>query len=173
MWEYKTKIINSHADLIPACTDIVYLLTYESGKKYIGKKAVRSMRRLKPTKAQLKIRKNYKRVELKELAFINYEGSSLETDGEIVVHKEILYQCSTRKAATYIECAMLFGENAVFEEEYLNLNISGTFFDNDLNGLLDNEEENEPENIDNSELEHLRSEVDRLSRLEFPDNTGK
>ena len=138
---YKRKIIKSHADLLPECTDIVYQLTYESGKKYIGKKAVRSMRRLKPTKKQLAIRKNYKRVELKDIPFKDYKGSSLEVEGEVLVHKEILYQCSTRKTATYIECAMLFAENAIFEEEYLNKNISGTFFDNDLNGLLDQEDE--------------------------------
>lgn len=139
VWKYKSKPINSHDDLLPNCTDIVYVITYESGKKYIGKKAVRSMRRLKPTKEQLKIRKNYKRVELKNLPFIKYEGSSSETENEIVQHKEILYQCSTRKAATYIECAMLFGEHAIFDENYLNKNISGTFFDSDLKGLLDQE----------------------------------
>lgn len=136
---YKRKIISSHDDLLPDCTDIVYQLLYESGKKYIGKKAVRSMRRLKPTKAQLKIRKNYKRIELKNLHFVNYEGSSIETEGQIVKHKEILYQCSARKAATYVECAMLFSENAIFEDEYLNKNISGKFFDSDLNGLLDHD----------------------------------
>lgn len=140
MWLYKDKEILSHADLLPTCTDFVYIITYESGKKYIGKKSARSMRRLKPTKAQLKIRKNYKRVELKDLPFADYVGSSKETEGEVVKHKEILYQCSTRKAATYIECAMLFGEHAIFDDEYLNLNISGTFYDSDLKGLLDQED---------------------------------
>jgi hypothetical protein len=139
MWWYKKIEIKSHEDLLDACTDFVYQITYKSGKKYIGKKAVRSMRRLKPTKEQLKKRKNYKRVELKNLPFIDYEGSSLEVADEVVAHKEIMYQCSTRKAATYIECAMLFGEHAIFEEGYLNKNISGTFFDNDLEGLLDQE----------------------------------
>ena len=139
MWLYKENTVTEHEHLLPTCTDFVYVITYESGKKYIGKKTVRSMRRLKPTKAQLKIRKNYKRVELKELPFVDYIGSSKETEGEVVKFKEILYQCSTRKAATYIECAMLFGENAIIEDEYLNLNISGTFFDNDLDGLLDQE----------------------------------
>jgi hypothetical protein len=139
MWWYNDTEIKSHDDLLPECTDFVYRITYVSGKKYIGKKAVRSMRRLKPTKEQLKKRKNYKRVELKNLPFIDYEGSSLEVADEVVAHKEIMYQCSTRKAATYIECAMLFGEHAIFEEGYLNKNISGTFFDNDLEGLLDQE----------------------------------
>jgi hypothetical protein len=97
------------------------------------------MRRLKPTKAQLAIRKNYKRVELKEIPFVDYVGSSKETEGHTVDYKEILYQTSTKKAATYIEAGILFNEHAIFSDEYLNLNISGTFFDNDLKGLLGEE----------------------------------
>lgn len=140
MWLYKGKEVHCHADLISTCTDIVYCITYQSGKKYIGKKSVCSMRRLKPTKEQLKVRKNFKRVELKDIPFANYTGSSKETEGEIVNQKEILYQCSTKKAATYIEAAILFAENAIFEDEYLNKNIIGKFFDSDLNGLLDIEQ---------------------------------
>jgi len=138
-WIYKDKPVNSHDDLLPECTDIVYCIYYTSGKKYVGKKCVRTMRRLKPTKKQLAIRKNYKRVEQKDQPFINYVGSSKETEGHEINYKEILYQCSTKKAATYIEAGILFSENAIFDDEYLNLNISGKFFDNDLDGLLDSE----------------------------------
>lgn len=136
-WYYNNKEITSHEDLLPECTDFVYCLYYESGKKYVGKKTVRSLRRLKPTKKQLVIRKNYKRVEIKNLPFTDYVGSSKETVDEVVVKKEILYQCATKKAASYIETGILFNENAIFSEEYLNLNISGRYFDNDLDGLLD------------------------------------
>ena len=136
VWLYKEEQVASHSDLLPGCTDIVYCIYYTSGKRYVGKKTVRSMRRLKPTKAQLAIRKNYKRVELKDLPFVDYVGSSKETEGHIVDYKEILYQTSTKKAATYIEAGILFNEHAIFSDEYLNLNISGTFFDNDLKGLL-------------------------------------
>jgi hypothetical protein len=139
MWKYKNKKINTHLDLFPECTDFVYCLYYESGKRYIGKKCVRSMRRLKPTKKQLEIRKNYKRIELKELPFTNYIGSSKETENEIVTHKEILFQCSGKKTATYVEAAILFEEGALFSDIYLNKNISGVFFDNSLDGLLDRE----------------------------------
>tara|TARA_R110000744_G_scaffold170264_2_gene288394 strand:- start:1435 stop:1854 length:420 start_codon:yes stop_codon:yes gene_type:complete len=139
MWFYKEEEIKSHDDLLPECTDIVYCIYYASGKKYVGKKVVRSMRRLKPTKAQLAIRKNFKRVEKKDLSFVDYTGSSKETTGEAVIRKEILYQCSTKKAATYIEAGILFNEDAIFSEDYLNLNIIGKFFDSDLKGLLDTE----------------------------------
>lgn len=138
-WTYKDKPVSSHDDLLPDCTDIVYCIYYESGKRYVGKKTVRSLRRLKPTKKQLAIRKNYKRVEQKNSPFVDYVGSSKETVDEVVKRKEILYQCSTKKAATYIEAAILFNENAIFTDEYLNKNISGRFFDCDLDGLLDAE----------------------------------
>jgi len=138
-WTYKEKEVLCHDDLLPGCTDFVYQLTYESGKRYIGKKTVKSLRRLKPTKAQLAIRKNYKRMEMVELPFAKYAGSSKETFGQVLTSKEILYQCSTKKAATYIEAAMLFNEHAIFGGEYLNKSISGKFFDSDLDGLLGNE----------------------------------
>lgn len=137
-WIYRERIIESHDDLLPECTDIVYLITYTDGRKYLGKRAVRSVRRLKPTKAQLKVRKNYVRKELVNLPFAKYEGSH-GIEGLEIAEKEILYQCSTRKASTYIESALLFEYDAIFDPAFLNQNIGGTFFDNDLKGLLDKE----------------------------------
>ena len=132
MWEYKGKPVTSHDDLLADCTDIVYEITYTDGRKYIGKKAIRGWRTLPPLKG-----KKRKRKVLKALPFVNYEGSHEEKLE--IEKKEILYQCSTRKASTYLECALLFYYNAIFDENYLNQNISGKFFDNDLNGLLDPE----------------------------------
>jgi hypothetical protein len=136
IWTYKGKEIHSHDDLFPECTDIVYELTFTDGTKYIGKKVVRSMRRLKPTKAQLAIRKNYKRVELKDLPFIDYTGSSSENDNKTLSKKEILYQSSNKKTATYLEASLLFINNVLFTDEYNNKNILGTMYDNSLDGLL-------------------------------------
>ena len=136
MWLYRGKEIHSHEDLPDSCTNIVYVITYESGKYYLGKKTIRSMRRLKPTKKQLAKRKNYRRVEMKDIPFISYCGSSKETLGEVVKSKQILYLCSTKKAATYLEAAELFEHDAIFKKEFLNKNVSGRFFQNDLEGLI-------------------------------------
>jgi len=133
-WVFRDKKITSHDDL-PGITDIVYLLTYSDGTQYIGKKTIRSVRRLKPTKAQLAQRKNYVRKELKNLPFLRYEGSSSENQGKTLVSKEILHICSTKKAATYLEMAELVCRNALFSNEYNNKNIAGRYFDNDLDGL--------------------------------------
>jgi len=137
MWVFEGKPITCHADLFKECRDIVYVLTYESGKQYIGKKTVRSIRKLKPTKAMLAKRKNAVRRELVDVPFMSYEGSSKDTEGEIVVSKEILHQSSNKLTATYLESYYLFREDVIVNDAYLNQNIGGKFFDSALNGLLD------------------------------------
>ena len=131
VWLYKNKKVKSHADLLPQCTDFVYEIEYTDGRKYIGKKTARGWRTLPPLKGHKR-----KRKVLKDVPFVKYEGSH-KVEGLTVKSKTILYQCKGKKAATYIECALLFGNNAIFEDEYINENISGKFFDNDLDGLLD------------------------------------
>ena len=136
-WTYKGREILSHEDLHPECTDFVYELCFDDNTKYIGKKTIRSMRRLKPTKKQLAIRKNYKRVELKDLPFVKYEGSSEENVNKVLISKEILYQSSNKKTATYIETALLFENDVLFNDTFNNKNIGGVYFDDSLKGLID------------------------------------
>jgi hypothetical protein len=131
MWLYRENEIHSHDDLLPECTDIVYWITYTNGQNYLGKKAVRSIH----TKPPLKGKKRKRRVAV-TLPFVNYEGSHDKVGLEIE-SKEILYQCSTRKASTYLETALLFHYDAIFDPAFLNENIGGKFFNNDLNGLLE------------------------------------
>jgi len=141
MWEYEGTPINFHEDLHEYCVAIVYEITFKGGKKYIGKKQVRSLRRLKATKKQLAIRKNYKRVEMKNIPFIDYAGTSEFTENLVPVKKEILHQCSNKKTATYLEAGEMFHVNAIFNTDYLNKNIQGCYFDNSLDGLIDIEAE--------------------------------
>lgn len=136
MWKFGEQVITSHNDLHPDCSYIVYVLHYENGQKYIGKKSVRTVRRLKPTKKQLEMRKNYVRKEMVNIPFIGYEGSLDKTDCPKLVSKEILHQCSNKRTATYMEVANLFASNALFSDEYLNKNIGGVYFDNALDGLI-------------------------------------
>lgn len=137
MWVFNSKEIHSHEDLHPDCVAFVYVITYEDGKKYLGKKIVRSLRRLPSTKKQLKIRKNYVRKEIKDLPFINYEGSLDNSACTSIVSKKILYQCSSKITATYIETALLVECDALFSDDYLNQNILGKFYDNALEGLIE------------------------------------
>jgi len=137
MWIYNNKPVDSHDDLLTGCTNFVYVITYTNNTFYLGKKCVRAVRRLKPTKKQLKLRKNYVRKELVNLPFVDYEGSSELTRGLKIVSKEILYQCSTKKTASYLETALLFQHDAILTDKFLNENISGVWFDNSIDGLLE------------------------------------
>jgi len=131
MWLYNGEPVNKHDDLFPGCTDFVYIIIYTDNRKYIGKKAVRSVRKKPPLTGKKRSRKI-----LTNLPFVNYEGSHEKEENLCIERKIILYQCSSRKASTYLETAILFSYDAIFNDDYLNSNISGRFFDNDLNGLL-------------------------------------
>jgi hypothetical protein len=134
MWTCNGNPVDSHDDLHPDCTDFVYVITYANQRQYIGKKAVRAIRRKPP----LKGKKRNRRI-MTNLPFKNYQGSHEEAKVLVPVSKEILFQCSQRKAATYLEMELLVENEAIFLDKYLNENIGGTFFKNSLDGLLDRE----------------------------------
>lgn len=137
---YKGKEIASHDDLPEEITHIVYELCFDDDTRYIGFKTVRSMRRLKPTKEQLAIRKNYKRVECKNLPFVDYAGSSKENVGKTLVSKEILYLTTNKRTATYLEAKLLFINEVLENDRYTNKNINGKWFDNCLSGLYETQQ---------------------------------
>ena len=133
LWIYKERTVKNHDDLLPECTDIVYLITYADGMKYIGKKAVRSLRRKPPLKG-----KKRNRIILTDLPFQKYVGSH-ESETAEILSREILYQCSCRKSSTYVETALLFEFDAIADPMFLNENILGKFFARDVIGILDND----------------------------------
>ena len=135
-WIFDGKEILSHSDLPEECTDFVYELTFTDGTRYIGKKTIRSIRKKKPTKAQLAKRKNFSRKEMTNLPFVDYVGSSTENDGKTLSYKEILYLSSNKKTASYLEMIMLVMNDVLFNDTFNNKNISGTYYDNSLEGLI-------------------------------------
>ena len=135
MWTFLGNPVESHDDLHPECTDFVYRVTFEDGRMYVGKKAVRAKRKRPP----LKGKKRCRRV-MTDLPFVNYQGSSDEVKDLTPVKKEILYQCRARKAATYLEADYLFDEKALFRDDYINGNIGGTYYSTALDGLINDDE---------------------------------
>ena len=131
-WVYKGQEILSHDDLHPECTDFVYIITYTNGQKYVGKKAVRAVRRKPPLKGYKRNRRL-----MTNLPFVKYQGSHDQAKELEAEKKEILHQCTTRKTATYIEIALLIKYDALFRRKFINENISGTFYSNSLDGLLE------------------------------------
>lgn len=132
MWIYKNKEVHCHDDLLPGCTDFVYMIEYTNGQLYIGKKNIQSKRKRPPLKG-----KKRNRILMIKHPFVNYKGSHEAAEDLEIKCKEILYQCSTKKASTYLEAALLFHHDAIFDPSYLNENISGTFYDSSLDGLLE------------------------------------
>lgn len=109
-----------------------HILRDESGN-IITSKAGRAKARKQGIKAK---REEFDRL-LTDKPFIKYEGSSDENKGKTLVSKEILYQSSNKKTATYIETALLFENDVLFSDTFNNKNIGGVYFDNSLEGLID------------------------------------
>ena len=128
-WVHNGKEIRSHDDFTNDVIGFIYCITYTNGQQYIGKKLVRSYVRVAPTKAQLAIRKNYKRMEWKNKPFANYNGSSKNTSGLTITKKEIIELCSSKIDLTYCETKWLFRFDVLFNDIFLNDNIGGKFFD--------------------------------------------
>ena len=172
MWTYEDKEVSSHDDLDPLCTDIVYCIIYTDGRKYIGKKCVRSSSilpvlktkrrgegelitrhilrdekgKIITSKAERKKARargltakaeEYEEVFL-DRPFMKYEGSSELVKDYTIERKVIIYQCSSKMSATYLEAMLMFQEDVLFSDLYLNSNILGSFYDNAVDGLIHN-----------------------------------
>ncbi len=111
-----------------------HILRDEEGKIIVGK-AARKTARARGLKAKAEL---YEEV-VTDKPFMGYEGSSKETEGYVIARKDIIYQCAGKKTATYLEAMLLFNENAIFDDQYLNSNILGTMFDNSLDDLIETE----------------------------------
>ena len=131
-WMYCGKPIRSHDDLHPDCTDIVYLIIFKNGQQYIGKKAVRAIRKKPP----LKGKKRPRRI-MTNLPFVKYQGSNEEGKKLKPAVKTIMHQCRSRKTATYLEMALIVTRQALFDTRYLNDNIGGKYFKDSLEGLIE------------------------------------
>jgi len=131
-WLYNGKEMTSHGDFNDYVVGFIYRIIYTDNREYIGKKLIRSNRKLKPTKKQLAIRKNYKRVERIDLKFTDYEGSSKNTVGLIISKKEIIELASSNRQLTYLESKTLFQLNVLEDDRFLNQNILGRFFKGNL-----------------------------------------
>ena len=125
-------MISGHKDCPESAVGFIYLITYTDGKRYIGKKLTRAIRRLKPTKVMLAARKNAVRREWKNLPFVKYEGSSDFTEDKTVAAKVILRFCSSKKELSYYEEKELFCNDVLVDERYMNRSIRGIYFKKDL-----------------------------------------
>ncbi len=122
------KVIFSHEDFSDDVIGFIYRITYSNGREYIGSKMIRSLVRLKPTKAQLAIRKNFVRKEWKNKPFAKYVGSSNNTKHLTITQKEIIEVCYDKMNLRYAETKWLFRLDVLCDEKYVNDNINGTYY---------------------------------------------
>jgi hypothetical protein len=118
-WLYKNKTVTTLPD---DCEAFVYLITNNTnGKMYVGKK----LAKFKTTKPPLKGKKN-KRRGTKESDWQTYWGSNdhlkedVESLGEDKFTREILYFCSSRGIASYLEAKEQFDRKVLLTDDYYN-----------------------------------------------------
>jgi len=118
-WYYNN---NEITELPEGCEAFVYLITnLTNNKKYVGKK----LAKFKTTKPPLKGKKN-KRRGTKESDWRTYWGSNdhLKADvvelGEDKFTREILYFCTSRGIASYLEAKEQFDREVLLTDDYYN-----------------------------------------------------
>lgn len=143
-WIYK----NSTADNINVFPEntvgFVYELTLSDGKKYIGKKNIKSVRKKHFTKKELalvtdKRLKTYKYITA-ESDWKTYNGSSellkVKPENVTITNKEILEVGFSKKHLTYLEAKYLFCKEVIESDDYYNINILGKFFKKDIDDAI-------------------------------------
>ncbi len=130
MWEYYGEIID---ELPEDVVGFVYVIYYEDKRKYIGKKLARTIKTLPPLKGYKRKRK--KEIETK---WREYEGSHNKENLAPIVKKEIIALCTNKRTMTYVETKLLFLNNVLETNEFINSNISGLYYENCLDGLYFN-----------------------------------
>lgn len=141
-WIYKDKIVSELPD---NTYGFIYQIDYEDNTSYIGKKQCYSKVQLPALKngtvrseAICRIGKNInnKRVQFdvlyKETSWRTYKGSSEITKGKVIKNKIILAFCKSKRELTYMECKALFCLDAIEDGKYLNINILGKFYRDNL-----------------------------------------
>ena len=143
MWIYDNKEYETiHNDNIYG---FIYKITFKSGKYYIGKKnfffykTLPVLKNKKKRKGHIEFfyriidhkRKYYELIK-KESDWFSYTGSIKKNILEPVVRKEILEFAYSKRHLTYLETKWLFKEDVLERDEYINENILGKFFKNNL-----------------------------------------
>ena len=122
MWLFEDKEFDPADSRIEDLAGFVYCITdLNNGKKYVGKKTLWSIRRLKPLKG-----KTRKRVKKAQSDWMKYYGSNeevkllVENDGGERFKREIIRLCKTKGLMNYYEAKEQFDREVLFSDEYYN-----------------------------------------------------
>jgi len=134
-WQFKNGEVS---DKVPPHTvyGFVYELTLKDGKRYIGKKAFWGTAKKKLTQKELDERPNKRHKDwkyvVKESKWRAYTSSSKLFGSREVVEKRILFLAKSKRNLTYLETKLMFQENVLEDDNYLNDNINGRWFKDKL-----------------------------------------
>ena len=122
MWLFENKEFDPADSRIDELAGFVYCITdLNNGKKYVGKKTLWSIRRLKPLKG-----KTRKRIKKAQSDWMKYYGSNeevkllVENDGGERFKREIIRLCKTKGLMNYYEAKEQFDREVLFSDEYYN-----------------------------------------------------
>ena len=146
MWLLDKEEITSIEQIPEKAIGFVYMVHFVDGTKYIGKKNLYSITKVKALKSGKKrdnvigkelrntgkgFREAYDIIK-KESNWFKYQGSSKECETRIVDKKYILQYAYSKLELTYLEAKMLFTYEVLEKSDFLNDNILGSFYKNDL-----------------------------------------
>lgn len=135
-WTYKGEDVLDVTQMPPGVFGFIYLITDETGRKYLGKKQIFSKRKRKFGKKEIaklpdKRHRTWEYVT-KEGNWKSYTGSNEELNDLIKegtkYSKEILYYAYDKKHLTYLELRELWTHRVLESDEFFNSNISGKHF---------------------------------------------
>lgn len=140
-WTYNGVLVTELQDMPDDTIGIVYMVTAENGRKYIGKKSLFSVRKRKFGKKESALVTD-KRMKLYEMVkkqsnWREYTGSNKELNEEISkglkYTKKILHYANSKKQLGYLETKELFVKEVLENgDTYYNSNISGKFYRKDV-----------------------------------------
>ena len=139
-WTFNDKVFTEPGNSF----GFIYLVTFDDGTKYLGKKDFYKSVKLPALKSgvqrpdSIRTYKNrdgkrvYFDIVTKQTDWQTYKGSSAAVADKTPVSKEILALASSKRELTYLETKLLFTKEVLESDEYLNENILGKFFKSNL-----------------------------------------
>jgi hypothetical protein len=138
-WKYQHNVISSINDMPVGTEGFIYLITFNDYSRYIGKKDIYSY-------ITLPIKKNGEKREghikflprtsreyiRKESKWKIYKGSHSECKNKIPISKYILDFGFNKLHLTYLEAKALFKFMVLEKPDFINDNILGKFYRNNL-----------------------------------------
>lgn len=131
-WIYQGKEMLSLEDFPEGAIGFIYeIKNLTNGKKYIGRKILKSTRKLKPLKGAKR-----KRTIIKDSGWKEYTGSCEELNADIakgdIIEKHIEKICFSKKQMSYYELKYQMIREVLESDAYYNGNIAGKYHRRDL-----------------------------------------